>query len=98
MSESDLQESVREGKNKRQGSDDDITSSNQVYGQVYGQTAQGGYSQGAYSSETTETSRPARQQYGGRSETEQRYGSNEESYSSGGGYQGAFILELLRLR
>ncbi|GJE86244.1 heterokaryon incompatibility protein Het-C domain-containing protein [Phanerochaete sordida] len=72
-------ESVRAGKNKRQGADDDIASSEQVYGQVHGEAAHGAYAQGGYG--------------GGGRDTPGSYGqgrSQQQSYgAAGGGYASA---------
>ncbi|KAJ3526869.1 hypothetical protein NM688_g8205 [Phlebia brevispora] len=72
-------ESVRAGKNKRQGADDDLAQSGQVYGQVHGQSSQppqgGGYGppSAGYGNSQSQPS-PGRQQYessSGRYETPQ---------------------------
>ncbi|KAI0800815.1 heterokaryon incompatibility protein Het-C-domain-containing protein [Fomes fomentarius] len=72
-------ESIRAGKNKRQGSDDDMTQSDQVYGGHVTQSSGGGqYGSASYGSSGG---------YGGSSES-RRYGESGQSYD-GGGYGGS---------
>ncbi|EKM61451.1 uncharacterized protein PHACADRAFT_248072 [Phanerochaete carnosa HHB-10118-sp] len=80
-------ESVRAGKNKRQGSDDDVASSDQVYGQVHGQAAQGSYPQGGYVSGGSSAAPATPGTYGGSQGRLQQHVPAFEA--TGGGYDGA---------
>ena len=78
-----MQESVRAGKNKRQGSDDDMTQSDQIYGGRTTQSSGGGQ----YGVGNTGY---------GSSQASGRYGSSDDYGSSGnygtsGGYGGASV-------
>ena len=90
------QESVRAGKNKRQGSDDDITSSTQIYGGHVNQASGGGEYGGAISAGyggsqgygnsqeySRQTSYGASQEYG---QQEAYAGSQGYGDSQGGSY------------
>ncbi|KAH9943991.1 Het-C-domain-containing protein [Epithele typhae] len=92
-------ESVREGKNKREGSDDDMTSSNQTYGGAHGsqtqsygrpnQSSYGGNIQSSYGGDSHEQAQSRRSEYGQSEESGYSRRTEEPSYGRpSGGYGG----------
>ncbi|KAK7686586.1 hypothetical protein QCA50_010186 [Cerrena zonata] len=81
-------ESVREGKNKRLGSDDDMAQSSQVFGCGHshgaGSQGYGGSSQAGYQSQSQ--SQSYGRSSGGGNQTQGTYGSSAQQYGSSGGY------------
>ena len=75
---------MREGKNKRAGSDNDVATSSEVYGQVHGDAAHGSFAQGGYYDDVHSGEPRQSQQYStGSRRQNQGYGEQ----TIGGGYQ-----------
>lgn len=85
---------MRGGKNKRQDSDDDLASSDKVYGQTV--QGQGGYASAA-EARSYGSGRPQQQGYGG--ESEQSYGATGGAHdASQNRYSRELLLMLLPVR